>query len=169
MDGLQRIMALVDLMRTKQKEVERLEDKLKDAKATLLSIERVDIPDLMSELGVTEIKTADGATLSIKEEVDAKITEANRWAAMDWLAQNGFAGIIKTGVSVAFGKGDHDGAVALADELTEKYGSVEVKEEVHPSTLKSFVKERLAAGDAIPFDIFGIFPYSKAVIKEAKR
>jgi hypothetical protein len=41
-------------------------------------------------------------------------------------------------------------------------------ETVHPSTLKAFVKEQLAVGTAVPFDLFGIYPYSRAIIKEKK-
>lgn len=168
MSDLTRIMTLVELMRAKDSEVAELEERLKKAKAELLTLERVDIPELMAEIGLSELKTSDGAVLSIKEEVDAKISEANRAAAMEWLVAHNFSGLIKTGVTVTFSRGDHEGAEALAQKLSGEYPAVEVKEDVHPGTLKAFVKEQLAAGTALPFDLFGIFPYSKAVIKEKR-
>jgi hypothetical protein len=39
-----------------------------------------------------------------------------------------------------------------------------VKEGVHASTLKAFVKEQMAAGTAVPFDIFAIQPFVRAKV-----
>ena len=75
---------------------------------------------------------------------------------------------------MAFGPGQE----ALRDSTHETLGQVmeeaevsivpEVKEAVHPATLKSFVKERMAAGASPPADMFGIFPYDKAKVKPPK-
>ena len=119
--------------------------------------------------GTTPQGTKDGTVVSIKEEVDAKISEGNRADAMNWLTDHGFGGIIKTEVSVLFGAGEHDRALELTSELNEHgYSGAQMAETVHPSTLKAFVKEQLAAGTALPFDLLGIFPYSKAILKEKK-
>jgi len=166
---LSRVVALAELMRRQKTELEALEEQLAIAKKAMLKTEREDLPQLMAEVGLSELKLEDGTVISIKEEVDAKISEANRASAMGWLADHGFGGIIKTEVSVMFGAGSHDDALHLVESLNgQGYSGAQMAETVHPSTLKAFVKEQLAAGTALPFDLLGIFPYSKAILKEKK-
>jgi hypothetical protein len=123
------------------------------------------LPMLMQEIGITSVKLETGETIEVKEDCDAKITEANRSSALAWLLAHGFGGIIKTCVSVSFGKGDHIKAEAARKALAAKYEGVTLDESVHPSTLKAFVKERMKAAEPVPADLFGIFVYSKAVVK----
>lgn len=166
MMDLTRIVSLAELLVEQQSEVDQLDAKLKEAKQRLQRTEREDLPDLMAEAGLTEIKLEDGSRVTIKEEVDAKITDKTRPQALKWLLENGFGGLIKTQVALAFGRGDHDAATTVRDQLSEEYDGVELKEEVHHSTLKAFVKERMAAGDKIPMDLFNVYPYNKAIIKK---
>ena len=42
----------------------------------------------------------------------------------------------------------------------------EVRQSIHPSTLKAFVKEQLTTGKDIPSEPFGIYIGSKAIIKK---
>jgi hypothetical protein len=165
---IERIVKLAELMVEKQEVVKRLEEELKEAKREMLALEREDLPQLMAEAGIQELKLRDGSTVTIKEDVDAKITDATRVQALGWLVEHGFGGLVKTQVSLAFARGAHDEACAVRDFLETKYDGVELKEEVHPGTLKAFVKERMAAGDNVPFDLFNIFPYSKATLKRGE-
>jgi hypothetical protein len=43
-----------------------------------------------------------------------------------------------------------------------------IDEKIHPQTLKAFLKERMADGDSLPNELFGIFNFSKAKITMAK-
>lgn len=165
MSDLKRIVKMAELLTKQQHEVERAEAALKAAKAALYRLEREDLPTLMEELGLKEIRLEDGSVIEIKKEVDAKITKENRLAALRWLMDNGYGGLIKTNVAIAFNRGDHDTAVEVRNQLAQTYSGVELEENVHHSTLKAFVKERLTAGDKIPFDLFGIHPYNKAILK----
>lgn len=162
---LDRIVKMAELLVAQQSHVDELEAELKVAKKELTTLEREDLPTLMTEAGLQEITLNDGTTIQIKEDVDTKIPTAHRDAALNWLIQNGYGGLIKTNVAVVFGRGDHDQAVAVRDRLAAEYEGVELKEDVHHSTLKAFVKERLTAGEQIPFDLFGIYPYNKAIIR----
>jgi len=42
------------------------------------------------------------------------------------------------------------------------------KEDVHASTLKAWVRERIEAGDEFPMDLFGAFIGQRAIIKKGK-
>jgi hypothetical protein len=163
---LQRLIKMAETMVAQKAVVEQLTEQLKAESATLLRFEREDLPNLMTEVGLRDLTLLDGSVITIKEDCSASITDRTRGPALNWLASNGFGGLIKTQVSVAFARGSHDEAVAVRDQLSEQYDGVELKEEVHPSTLKSFVKEQLAAGKPLPMDLFNVYPYNKAIISK---
>lgn len=164
MSEMERILALANLLVEQSERVKALDAELAAAKRNLLRTEREDLPQLMAEIGIQEIKLSTGQKVAIKEDVDARITDDHRPAALRWLLDNGFGGLIKTQVTVPFDRGDHDAAVECGMRLKDEYSNVTLKEDVHPMTLKAFVKEQMAAGTAVPFDLFSIFPFNKAVI-----
>lgn len=168
MSELTRLVGLAELLVKQKSKVADLEDQLKAAKADAFRTEREDLPELMSEVGMSEFVLEDGSKVSVKEEVDASITEAKRDAAVAWLVDNGFGGLIKTTVTASFAKGDREAAVELAERMSQDGIIAELKEVVHPATLKSFVKEQLTNGEEIPFDTFSIRPYNIANISPAK-
>lgn len=164
MSDLQRAVQLAELLIQLRTKVEDLEAQLATAKADVRRVEQEDLPDLMQELGLETFRLTSGETIEVKPEVDCGISEERRAKAHDWLNANGFGGLIKTEVVAKFGKGERDAAVACAEQI-----GGEMIERVHPSTLKSFVKEQMAAGKPVPFDLFGVFPYNKVKISSAKK
>jgi hypothetical protein len=165
MSDLVRVMQLANALVKAQAAEKAAEEELKEAKARRLALEREDLPELMREIGLEQIKLEDGTVVEVKEDCDARISDARAFA---WLDEHGYSGLVKTELTIAFPRGEKEEAAQLYGELNSKYGSVAFKETVHPATLKSFVKERLAEGEAIPMDAFGVHPYSKAVIKRGK-
>jgi hypothetical protein len=159
MSEIKRAVQLAELLLKARDAVADLESQLTVAKADVARLEQEDLPDLMLELGLTSFKMDNGASVEVVPDVQCGITEERRRAAHDWLIENNFGGLIKTEVSVAFGKGELEQAQALAEQV---HGSV--KESVHSATLKSFVKEQMAAGAAVPFDLFGVRPFNRAKI-----
>lgn len=169
MSDLQRVVQLAELLLKLRENVESLETQLAAAKADVRRVEQEDLPDLMQELGLETFKLKTGETVEVKPEVDCSITEEKRFAAHDWLSSNGFGGLIKTEVIVQFGRGEHDAAEGFAKEVALQGKQPALVERVHPSTLKSFIKEQMAAGKAIPFDLFGVHPYNKVKITAVKK
>jgi predicted nuclease with TOPRIM domain len=151
MSDLQRVVQLAELLLKLRENVERLETQLEDAKKDMRRVEQEDLPDLMQELG-------------LKPEVDCGISEERRARAHDWLTVNGFGGLIKTEVVAKFGRDEREEAVRAASLING-----EMVERVHPSTLKSFIKEQMAAGNPVPFDLFGVHPYNKVKITAPKK
>jgi hypothetical protein len=166
MSDLKRVVALAKLMTEQQGLVEQLEQQLKEAKEEFARTEREDLPLLMNELGLTELKLEDGWVVRIAEDVTCGIPEAKRADAHAWLNEHGFGGLIKTQVAIAFERGEHDKAVAAAKALGKKYPTTALNESVHPATLKSFVKEQLAEGAALPLELFSVHPFNKATLKK---
>jgi hypothetical protein len=166
---LSRVTELSLLMAMQKSKVEALEEDLARAKEAFRRTAEEDLPELMREIGLASIKLEDGSSVEVRDEVDAALTADKKAAALDWLQANGFGGIIKTTVSVAFDKSEREHALETRNRLHEQGLQAELNEGVHPSTLKSFVKEQLAAGTAVPFDLFSIRPYSKAKLTPPRR
>jgi hypothetical protein len=164
MSDLQRAVQLAELLLKLRENVTRLETELEAAKKDVRRVEQEDLPDLMQELGLETFKLKSGEIIEVKPEVDCGISEERRAKAHDWLTVNGFGGLIKTEVVAKFGRDEREAAVACAEQI-----GGEMIERVHPSTLKSFVKEQMAAGKPLPFDLFGVHPYNKVKITAAKK
>ena len=161
--SLERAIKMAELLVQLRESVATLERQLEVAKADVRRVEQEDLPQLMGELGLETFRLKSGEVIEVTPEVNCAITEEKRRAAHDWLVNNGFGGLIKTEVVVKFGRDEHDAAVECANSV-----GGEMVERVHPSTLKSFVKEQMAAGRPVPFDLFGVFPYNKVKISLKK-
>ena len=168
-DALAKIALLSALLRGAEKNVADLNADLQEAKEEMRRLQEDDLPELMRELGLSEIKLEDGSKVTVVDEVDCSISEERRSRAHAWLADNGFGGIIKSAITVEFGRDEHDEALAAAEKIYSATGRAALlKEGVHPQTLKAFVKEQMAAGVTIPQELFGLRPYSKAKLTKAK-
>lgn len=165
-DALVRITRLADLLREQEREVARLELLLRDAKEAAQRTETEDLPDLMIELNLTEIKLLDGTKVEVRKEVQCGISEERRPAAHRWLQDHGFGGLIKTELIVGFGRDERDKAVAAAGQVAALLDrDVGFDEKVHPATLKSFIKEQMELGPEgsnPPAELFAIYPFNKA-------
>jgi hypothetical protein len=173
-DKLKRITDLAELLVATQTTVARLTEELEAAQKNQTRLEMEDLPELMREVELTSFRMKDGREIELVDDVSCGITKENSKAALKWLDENKFGGLIKTVVKVAFNREDREAAVKLATDVEtmakEKDMALapEVAEGVHAATLKAFVKEELEKGHAIPFDLFSIHPYSKVKIKSDK-
>lgn len=168
-DALNRITALAQVLLKAEAKVTSLTEELRLAKETARGLSEEDLPELMRELEITEIRLEDGTSVKVSDEVSCAITEFNKPAAHEWLTLHGYGGLIKTAVEVMFGRDEHDAAMAAAKEIEGQLSrEVMVSESVHPQTLKAFVKERLEAGETIPSDLFSLRPYAKAKLTMPK-
>lgn len=168
MDRLERAVDLAGLLLDQIEKERDAAQQLEKAKAARLRTEREDLPMLMEELGLSELTLDSGERITLKEDVFANITEVRAAAAMRWLTENNFSGIIKTQLKVDFARAEYDEALTALNLLKEEGYQPELKEGVHPQTLKAFVREQLEAGTNIPFDLFGVQPFNKAIVKKGK-
>lgn len=135
------------------------EDLLKGYNDLRKNLLEVDIPQAMDILELQDYTTTDGARVTIKERIHAHISVEHQPKAFAWLRKNKFGGLIKTKLSLAFGKDESalaKKAVAALKKSLGKSHMPEVTEGVHPQTLKAFVKEQLEKGKDLPMDLLGI-------------
>lgn len=161
---MRRVSELVALRNEAAAAAEKAEEAAKAARKTLFRIECEEIPEVMRSAGLKSVKTLDGTVVNVVDEIDCSITEARREEALGWLRENGYGAIIKCSVAATFGKDEVAEADAFFLRAVEELGpeAVAMKEGVHPATLKAFLKERMAAGEAVPMETFGVHPYSIA-------
>ena len=146
--------------------VSQIEDMLKAKKEELRLVQEQELPDALSEVGLTQIVLSSGEKISLSEFYSAHISKANQQQAYQWLIENGHEGIIKNEVSLKFNRGESQIVDETVLALKSRGLSPEVKQSIHPSTLKAFVKEQLTTGNDIPTEPFGIYIGTKANIKK---
>jgi len=138
-------------------DIQDLEEKLGQLKASFRQLSEVDIPNMLSELGLSEITLADGNKISTATYYSARISEEKREEAFTWLNDNGFADIIKNTVSVSFGRDEDDSARKLVDSLEDNGYATAQKKWVEPMTLKAFVREQVEKGSDLPLETFNVY------------
>jgi len=165
-DELANVSSLAQKQINLTNEVSQIEDMLKAKKEQLRLVQEQELPDALSEVGLTQIVLSSGEKISLSEFYGAHISKANQQQAYQWLLDNGHEGIIKNEVSLKFARGES----AIVDEtvlaLKSRGLSPEVKQSIHPSTLKAFVKEQLTTGNDVPTEPFGVYIGTKAIIKK---
>ena len=102
-------------MQAIQSAIESDEQQLKQKKKHLGNLSEEVIPTMLSEMGLSFLKLADGSSVEVKTNYSATITQANKEKAFNWLRQNGLGDIIKNEIVVSFGRSEDDKASAYAD------------------------------------------------------
>ena len=133
------------------------EQALKDKEKEIERISGEVIPTLLSEMGLSSLKLADGSAVDVKPYYSANISLKNRESAYSWLRQNGLGDIIKNEVSVSFGRGEDNKAAEYANLAKGQGYQPTQKLKVEPMTLKALVRERIENGLEMPMDTFNVF------------
>ncbi len=166
MATLEQLAQLAKLLVTTEKNEKACLKTHKDAQAQVRKLREEEIPSIMLELGVKRLDLDTGQVLTVTQEVFASIPAANKTEAFAWLEDNKFGDLIKSEVKVNFGRGELTNAEALISSLVDQGLEPVFAESVHASTLKSFLKEQIAAGNSnLDLDLFGARPVSIAKIK----
>ena len=163
-------LSLVSALANKQvelaQELASLEEAVKAKKEEFRATSEQELPEAMQAAGLTELVLSTGEKITISEFYNAHISKVNQETAYNWLVSNGHAGLIKNEVSLKFARDQERIAEETILALKARGLSPEVRQSVHPSTLKAFVKEQLTSGKDIPSEPFGIYIGSKAIIKK---
>jgi septum formation inhibitor MinC len=167
--ALKTIAELAEKIQSQEQQIANTEEDLKKQKEELRKLQNEELPMLMQEIGFKKFELEDSSSVNIKEIYAGSISQANKEKAFNWLRENKFDDIIKNTVTTAFGKGEDTAAKNFMD-IAEQAGYTPVqKTEVHPQTLKAFIKERVEGGDEFPMELFGAYIGYKAEIKKSKK
>ena len=160
LDKTENIKSLADevkKLRNLEDELKADEEALKNKQRNIGIISGEIIPTLLSEMGLSSIKLADGSAVDVKPYYAANISSKNREAAYNWLRDNGLGDIIKNEISVSFGRNEDNKAANYANLAKSQGFEPTQKLKVEPMTLKALVRERIENGKEMPMDIFNVF------------
>lgn len=150
-----------------EKDIADQELKLKNKKAELEQVSRTNIPELLNEVGLSEVKLADGKKVKIEDKLRANIADKNYLLA--------YKSMVKA-------EGGDEEAQRAVDELFKSQAIIEsaedelleyfiendipynVKRTIHYQTLVKYCKSKLEQGKEIPFGI-SVFQYQETKIK----
>ena len=144
-------------LRDLEAEVKSDEERIKTKQKEIARISEDVIPTMLSEMGLSQLKLADGSSVDVKPFYSASISVANREKAYKWLRDNGLGDIIKNDVTVSFGRHEDNKAVDYANLAKSQGFEPTQKLKVEPMTLKALVRERIEAGQEMPMDIFNVY------------
>lgn len=163
-EAITKVANLAEVQMKLERELTELQEDMDRKKEELRKVQEYDLPEAMSECGITEFKHKDGFKVSVKPFYSGKISPENIEAAHDWLRKNNFEGIIKHNLKIELGKGQDDIAGEVKEFIKALGLSFEDKEGVHHSTLNAFIKEQTEMGTEIPSSLFGVFIGRKAKV-----
>ena len=165
MDDIDKLGHKIKEMQAIQKDIEQNEEYLKQRKKDLELISGEAIPTMLTEMGLSYLKLADGSSVEVKTNYSATITLANKEKAFNWLRENGLGDIIKNELTVSFGRNEDNKAAEYAELAKGQGYQPTQKLKVEPMTLKALVRERIEGGKPLPTEIFNVFIGNKTTIK----
>ena len=165
-----------------EREIDSLENLLKEKKQSLTKLAEQDLPDLMQELNVKEFTLNNGAKCEIqditsgsipsasaitraKTEEDKNELELRQQQCFEWLRNTGNGSLIKSNVEVQFGKNEDKECNEFTEELRKRNMFYRRAVGVHPGSLNSMLRERLSDGKDVPSDLFKLYVGRKAKLK----
>ena len=164
-NSMGKIGAVANDIADTDKEISDIEKQLKKKKEYKKHLSENVLPNLFAEVGLAELKLADGRLIKVGNYYGASIKEDKKQAAYTWLRNNGFGDLIKNQVSCSFGRNEDEKAKGLIETLNERgYQSLQ-REWVEPSTLRAFIREQHEAGKQLPMDLLGAYVGQKTTIK----
>ena len=152
-------------LRAMEDQLKIMEEALKNKKKEIDRISGEVIPTMLSEMGLSQLKLADGSAVDVKPFYSASISAQNKDKAYEWLRNNGLGDIIKNEISVSFGRNEDNKAANYAELAKSNGFQPTQKLKVEPMTLKALVRERIEAGKEMPTEIFNVFIGNKTTIK----
>ena len=164
-NSLGKIGAVATDIADTQEEISKLKEQLQNKEDYERKLSREVLPSLFSEVGLSELKLADGRKIKVSEYYTATPLKENRGKVFQWLRDNGFGDLVKNQVTCSFGRNEEEKASGLLSHLSDKGYQSTQREWVEPSTLRAFVREQYEAGKELPMDLLGAFVGHKTTIK----
>ena len=158
----------IEKLKSIQSQISAAESKVKELKEQEKVQSNVVIPKIMEDMNLSTVKHKDGSEISIKKIFSATIKADKKAEAYNWLRDNGLGDIVKNDITVTFGRGEENKAMAYATLAKGQGFEPSQKESVHPSTLKVVMEEFKAKGNEIPEDLFWTFDGNQTKIKGKK-
>jgi len=164
-DNMGKIGAVATDIAETEAEISAIKEQLKAKETYSKKLSQEVLPSLFAEVGLSELKLADGRKIKVSEYYTATPLKENRAKVHTWLRDNGFGDLVKNQVTCSFGRNEDEKASGLLSHLNKEGYESAQREWVEPSTLRAFVREQYEAGTELPMDLLGAFIGHKTTIK----
>ena len=164
-NSMGKIGAVANDIADTDKEISDIEKELKKKKDYKKHLSENVLPNLFAEVGLSELKLADGRLIKVGNYYGASIKEDKKEAAFTWFRDNGFGDLVKNQISCSFGRNEDEKARGLVTHLNDQGYQSSQREWVEPSTLRAFIREQHEAGKQLPMDLLGAYVGQKTTIK----
>lgn len=171
---LERIGTLVSNLQNKLLLLEAAQERVTDLQADITRLRTEEIPAVMDEFNLSEVKLKDGSKVHVRPLIlanipsegaimkcrDGQLAHAMRDRlnkCLSYLRKNGAAALIKTLLKANFGKDSEAEAKAAIAALKKLGVPAEVIKTVHPQSLNAWVRERIENGKPIDMELFKVF------------
>jgi hypothetical protein len=160
--------AVVEMLKAEQV-VNSLEEARKVAAANLNSIKTGKLPDLMMQMGQADFTVLggefDGAKVKMSDFVSGSLPkdEVARQKAIDYISENDGEGLIKTELTIAFGKGESNMAGEIKDVIEKALKKIKseavvtMSSGIHAQTLCAYARERMKDGKPLDLQILPLY------------
>ena len=119
-------------------------------------------------MDLSSLKLKDGSELSIKKVFSATMKADKKAEAIQWLRDNGLGDIVKNEITVNFGQGEENKAMAYATLARGQGYEPSQKEAVHAMTLKVTMEDWKNKGKEVPQDLFWTFEGNQTKVTNNK-
>lgn len=178
-DALRQISELVERTSELNSAIALAEVMLNAKKSELRLITEDLLPCAMQEVGMEEFTTTAGLTINLQTVYGATIGKGRnesdedhakrREDALRWLCRNQHDGIIKNKLSLSIPRGETGLARAIVQSVMDQFRvELDLREDIHPQTLKSFVREQMQGNEDFPHALFRASSHVRANIKQEK-
>ena len=164
-NSMGKIGAVANDIADTDKEISDIEKELKKKKDYKKHLSENVLPNLFAEVGLSELKLADGRLIKVGNYYGASIKEDKKASAFKCFRDNGFGDLVKNQISCSFGRNEDEKARGLIETLNEQGYQSSQREWVEPSTLRAFIREQHEAGKQLPMDLLGAYVGQKTTIK----
>jgi len=155
----------IEQFKTVSAQVLATEQKLKEFKAQEKYISEFVIPEIMEKQNLKTVKLKDGSELSVGDRFFASFKSDKKNEGIKWLRDNGLGDIVDNNITVTFGQGEDNKAMAYATLAKGQGYDPEQKVSVHAGTLRLTLEDFHSRGGKIPPELFNTFEKNQTNIK----
>ena len=160
------VSSLIERKEELDQKISAQNEVLQKLKGELEGLLREAIPIAMA--GLKKVETRDGKVVTIKPKAHVNVPEKNREKYFKWLRANGYGDIVKESPLIV--PLEDRSLVDLFESIREENPDFEFHtiDAVHASTTKALIMKFKADGTEFPQELFNIFEYEEAHIKQKK-
>lgn len=141
-----------------EKQIEDVEAVLTELRGTQNHLKTVILPDKMAEAGMLDFTLDDGFKVEVGQYVSGSLPkeEELKERAIDHLVKLKADGLIKTTVTITFGRKEFKLAQKLFSQLVKMDYSPAMQTGVHPQTLMAWAREAIEDGVKLNLSTLGL-------------